>query len=485
MKPSQVFIFFVSVFLVLFAVTLYFPDDGLQIGRNFTLKFFTASDVFGDDTVKYADIEHIIRQEIIIDEDEDSTVIKALVTDTVRANADSLKKNLVKIEYPSGQERLLYPFFRSLKYSNDSGTLVRIMHYGDSQIEGDRITSFLRNRLQGLFGGYGPGLMPSSQIYDFSYAIIQKSSPNWAQFTLFGERDTTVKHKRYGALASFCTITQDQKSDTGNYEAWVSFKQSPYSYKNTRKFSRCRVFYGNSKEPFLNQIYINNTLFDADILPPVDAVQEIKWTFQNPQSDILLKFKGKTSPEIYGISLESRSGVIVDNVPMRGCSGSIFTSINFNQLKSMYNMLGVKLIMLQYGGNVVPHIVDDYSYYENIFYNQIKYLKKACPEAVILVIGLADMSVKEKNHYVTYPNLEKVREAIKTASFRGGAAYWDMYEAMGGRNSMPSWVFADPPLASKDFVHFNPKGALIIAQMLYNAIMFEYNDFNKHENLQQ
>jgi hypothetical protein len=58
---------------------------------------------------------------------------------------------------------------------------------------------------------------------------------------------------------------------------------------------------------------------------------------------------------------------------------------------------------------------------------------------------------------------------------RADAVYWDMFEAMGGRNSMPSWVFADPPLASSDFVHFNVRGSKIIAQMFYNSLIYEYN----------
>ena len=42
---------------------------------------------------------------------------------------------------------------------------------------------------------------------------------------------------------------------------------------------------------------------------------------------------------------------------------------------------------------------------------------------------------------------------------------------------MPSWVFAEPSLASKDFVHFNPRGAKLIANMFYNALLFEYNQY--------
>lgn len=106
-------------------------------------------------------------------------------------------------------------------------------------------------------------------------------------------------------------------------------------------------------------------------------------------------------------------------------------------------------------------------------------IKKIAPDVPVIVIGVADMSVQEGDHYVSYPNIEKVRDALKTASLESGVAYWDLYEAMGGKNSMPSWVFADPPLASSDFVHFNPEGAKIIANMFYNALMFEYNRYMK------
>jgi uncharacterized protein YehS (DUF1456 family) len=42
--------------------------------------------------------------------------------------------------------------------------VVRIIHYGDSQIEGDRIISFLRNKIQNKFGE-AAGLVPARQVY--------------------------------------------------------------------------------------------------------------------------------------------------------------------------------------------------------------------------------------------------------------------------------------------------------------------------------
>ena len=85
--------------------------------------------------------------------------------------------------------------------------------------------------------------------------------------------------------------------------------------------------------------------------------------------------------------------------------------------------------------------------------------------------------------YESYPNIEKIRNAQRNAAFRADCAFWDLYEAMGGKNSMPSWVFAKPvALANKDFTHFTAKGASIVSEMLYKALLTEYNRFNEYYN---
>ena len=490
MKPIHILLFLISVFLILFAVALYFPETGVNLGNKLKLNFITSDDIFRSDTVQYADISGIIEQnEIISDsiisalasEENDSSVM--LVYDTIRANADSLKKTITRIEFARKDTNILSGVFESLREIKDSGGIVRIMHYGDSQIEGDRMTSLIRNRLQKRFGGYGVGLVPVSQLYDFSFSILQETSENWYRYVQYGNRDTTIQHSRYGPLASFCTFSPQPKksekaNDTTTITAWVSFRESPYSYQNTKAFSQCRIFYGYNNEPFLNEVYLDGQLYDADIISPTKKLNVIKWKFDSPQNNLKLVFKGRTSPEVYGIALDPISGVVVDNIAMRGCPGVYYSTADKANLKAMFKKLNVKLFLLQFGGNVVPNIVDDYGYYERWFYRQLISIKEVCPGAAIIVIGLSDMSVKEKGRYVTYPNLEKVRNALKKAAFRADAGYWDMYKAMGGYNSMPSWVFANPPLAVKDFVHFNPRGAAIVSQMFYNAFIYEYDRYD-------
>ena len=489
MKPIKILLFFLSVFLLLLAVVLYFPEKGIKISENFKLKFFTSEDIFSKKRVKYADISDIINKNKLLTDSMISELVENPAnnntekSDTIRANADSLIKSICKIEYPDDDPEVLLSIFKALKDLQNSNKLIRIMHYGDSQIEGDRMTSLIRNKLQNKFGGSGIGLVPASQLYDYRFSMIQESSDSWYRYTVYGERDTTISHNRYGVLGSFCRFspydTDNLENDTTNYQALISFEKSRYSYSNTRQFTQCQIFYGYNDAPFIYEIYQNDILTDADIIEPSRKLNFLKWIFEEPQSSITLKFKGNYSPEFYGIALDNAYGVAVDNVAMRGCSGTIFTKIDRDLLQEMYKLLNVKLIMLQFGGNVVPYIAENTKHYEKWFYSQLRRIKQVCPGVSIIVIGVADMSVKEKDKYVTYPNLDKVRKALKDATFKGGAAYWDMYKAMGGKNSMPSWVFAHPPLASKDFVHFNPRGAKIIAQMFYNSFIYEYNKFEK------
>jgi len=206
----------------------------------------------------------------------------------------------------------------------------------------------------------------------------------------------------------------------------------------------------------------------------------VKWQVDSPEK-LLLKFSGNDSPEIYGVSLDDTIGVAMDNVPGRGSAGLMFGKLNEAHLKQMYDKMNVRLIIMQFGGNVTPYITSNYDYYERMFSAQLQILRRVKPDASIIVIGPADMSRKVRGEYVSYPNIPDLIGSLKKAAFSNGAAFWDMYEAMGGENSMPKWVYAAPPLAGKDFIHFTRRGAEIVAKMFYNSLMLEYNEYaDKH-----
>jgi hypothetical protein len=92
------------------------------------------------------------------------------------------------------------------------------------------------------------------------------------------------------------------------------------------------------------------------------------------------------------------------------------------------------------------------------------------------------MSLRENGKYITYPGLEAIRDALRNAALESGFGFWDLYEAMGGKNSMPSFVNANPALASPDYIHFNNLGINLVAEMFYNALMVEYSEFETQKS---
>ena len=306
----------------------------------------------------------------------------------------------------------------------------------------------------------------------------------------FGKRDSTVVHNRYGVLASFgkfspfsIEIEADSiaQLDTDDekivYNEWLMFEHSPYSYRNVKRYLQCRMFYGYNKYPIKFKLLEGETKIDERVLAPSENLQVQKWDFEKTPASLRLEFEGQDSPEIYALALDGKSGVAVDNIPLRGSTGTVFTNSNTAMLSAIYQNLNAKLLILQFGGNAAPGMKENYDFYQRSFYNQLSKLKRIIPGVSIIVVGLADMSQKDKDQYVSLPNVTLIRDALKNAAFKADCAFWDTFEAMGGENSMPSWVFADPPLAEKDFTHFTVKGSQIIAQMFYKALMLEYNDY--------
>ncbi|MFN3316321.1 MAG: hypothetical protein ACK40K_05880, partial [Raineya sp.] len=169
-----------------------------------------------------------------------------------------------------------------------------------------------------------------------------------------------------------------------------------------------------------------------------------------------------------------QKGITVDNIPIRGSAGLEFRKMNPTDLRKQAKDLNVKLVILQFGVNVTMN-TKDYSFYENKLVEEILFLKKNIPNVSFLLIGTSDRSYKTPKGYASYPAIELLRDTQKRIAAQTGCAFWDLYEAMGGKNSMPIWVAED--LAAKDFIHFKPKGAELVGNMLSEAILQEYNKF--------
>jgi len=485
MSPKKTISFILGVFALLALSMSLTPFDGIQV-REFTFHMPTFGEMFIPSQEKYADVSDIIDHDFdldsLIDLEMDSIMLAPSEEKVRKASYDSLVRSIHKIEITDEGRRNLARFFNKLKVDSTA----RIMHYGDSQIEGDRMTSYIRNKLQIKFGGSGVGLRPAVQPYDYIFSAVQTNSDNWKRYPIYGKVDSLVEHNRYGVMGAFsryAPLTSDTIAfkDSVVYESELSISKSNVSYELTREYKRLRLFYGNSKRPVEFYVLAKEDTVYTGIMRQDLNYGMISCKLPDSTSQVTIKFSGWDSPDIYGIELSQSTGITVDNIALRGSSGLIFTKADFEHSAKMYNDLNPGLFILQFGGNVMPYIqnqtaIDNYGQW---FANQIIRIKELYPDAAVLVIGPSDMSTKKKDKFVTYENLPGVVDALKEAALSAGCGYWDMYQAMGGHNSMPGWVNAEPELARPDYIHFSARGARLIANMFYNALLLEYNNYLK------
>lgn len=477
MKPVKTVSFLLGTFLLLATAIWITPANGIKLGE-FTFHMPSFQEMFAEPETKYADVSKIIENQFSIDS------VFLGKTDSVAAipaaNYDSLAAKIHRIELNDSAKLNLFRFFERL----EKDSLVRIMHYGDSQIEGDRMTAFIRYKLQNRFGGTGPGLRPALQPYDFVLSAVQQNSGNWKRYPLYGKIDSTIDHNNYGVMAAFSRFAPPANDsvplgDSTFYEASLSIEKASVAFAPVRVYQHFRMFYGNLKRPVEMDMMVGDSVFLSETLKTHIDFDVVEAELPDTTSHIELVFRGYDSPDIYGIELASQSGIIVDNIASRGSSGLFFTRKNAEHSKKVYQKLNPDLFILQFGGNTVPYITDQEAIvnYGRWFGAQIRWLKRICPGAAILVIGPSDMSTKVKEHYVTYEHLPYLVEVLKETALAEGCGFWDMFDAMGGINSMPSWVNANPELARPDYVHFSLRGARLVANMIYNALIFEYTNY--------
>lgn len=471
MKPQRILAFLLALGAIALGMALLFPKDGIIVGDNIRLVFHIDALSGNADSVNQQRIDSIINEHIEIE--TDSTTVDTPVADTLPAERiDTVvakpepvqtKKTKARqpIEFADSDTEHFKALSKILKNSNSRQ--IRILHYGDSQIEGDRITGYLRNLLQRKYGGSGPGLMPAMPPVAQSSAINHSASNNWKVYSIYSKKDTSIHHNKFGIMGSLAQFAPTS--------AWIEFSPSGQAYKSVQNFTQCNVFYGNNIESFTVKGFVDNQLKWFEEFDPTTDTKRFQWNFEQAPKHFRIEIESEKSLDLYAITLDSPTGVIVDNLPFRGSKGTEFVKLDLAQMKQMGHYLPVSLIIYEFGVNAVANNSKNYKYYEQNLRKQLQYLKKVWPKASILVIGVSDMSEKGANGYTTRQSVAKVIEAQRNASFAEGCAFWNLYEAMGGYNSMPVWV--SNHLAQKDYTHFNREGGHRVAQMLYDALIEE------------
>ena len=353
-------------------------------------------------------------------------------TDTISENtvATQAKQTpvtvpLVKVDSTTDSRIFLATFYMSLRESH--GHKVRVVHYGDSQIEEDRMTQQIRKALQSRYGGAGVGLVPLVQTIP-SRAVHQ-------EIHMGGKKVTAQQGPRR------------------------------YMVHGPKRIQRSDGLYG----PMGQMAVMNDSLVKGSeelmiVVEPLDDGPRYSRMNVFADSAILYSIVGDTvrlwgRGNVYGISQETDTGVIVDNIPMRGCLGLVFNKIDSAQLRNFYQSENVSLIIMQFGGNAIPFNETPSTVAAIVkgLRRQVRYLRECAPEADILFIGPSDMLTLRDGTEQTYPMVPYMDRLLRKMALEENIAYFSLYKWMGGSGSMAHWK--EIGLAGADGIHFTRIGA--------------------------
>ncbi len=462
MKAKQVLFFLLGVFAMLGLLWLVTPAEGVPLGP-LNLRFASFERMAQEAGEKKVDVDSVLNA----------------VEGRFRMEEDTLSyyrkffyENPDRIFLPEDD----YHFFDTLflRMENAGDRPVRIVHYGDSQIEMDRISQDLRQELQERFGGGGTGLFPAVSNVP-SASIYKSASGGFAQYTMYGDSTTQrAGHNRYGMLAQVVKLS-------GGGTISLRGTKNKLAREGVKTFESVSVLYGRGESLEVKAV--------SDTLKPVPVVENgengtlVTWNFGRPVRKATLSFRG--SAEIYAVGADGAGGVAVDNIPLRGSSGTIFSRISKPLMEDCFTLTDTRLIILQFGGNMMPMVrsTKTIEQYQEQIQKQLAYFHEVAPQAKILFIGPSDMGKSVNGRIVTWPHLPEMVDSLKATVLRNDAAYWDLYRMMGGENSMVQWVKHRPAYAGPDYIHFTPAGARRVGEALSRSFLTYYDFYRLRKTL--
>lgn len=462
MKQTATLKFFSIVVACLALLCVVFPSDGIALG-GVTLRFPSLHNVLVREKQKSIDDLIVKRPE------RDLSGLR----DTLQDCYNVLFTGQTRFWLPGDKVDCFDSFFARAEKAVDKGEIVRVMHYGDSQIEMDRITCRLRERLQQQFGGGGPGMLPLRQPVP-TITFNQSASGTLKGQSTWGDSSFTRRGSNFGPMLRSWHLA-------GSSTMSLSASKGRYASQLAGNFSTIRVLFNNRPGPLTVSFHdrIGGASFSET--ESGGGIRMISWQMDSATSSASLTLTGNA--DIYGVMVDNGPGVAVDNIGMRSTSGHQFKMVPLDQLATSYRMVDVSLIIMQFGGNSVPYLKSEkvIDAYCKRLGEQIDHVHEACPNAVVLFVGPSDMSTTVRGQLATYPMLPTVVEKLHQMANEHGAAYWSIYDAMGGYNSMLVWH--KEGYAGNDYVHFTHKGANLMGDYLSDAILKLYQLYSIRQKL--
>lgn len=359
-------------------------------------------------------------------------------------------------------EPLLQKLYRLRKYGDVEIQKIRIIHIGDSHLQAGYLNGTVMRHFHADFGNAGRGLVVplklSATNEPIDYDVV--SDIQWNAAKCLSARP------RYPVGIGGVSIVP--RDTVFHLEI-----QIPLNEATQYSFNQVDVYH----------------LPGAAILQPRSAgirLADSVWPFltryrlARPMNKLV--FEGHTQQRdscvYYGFCLENgHNGVLYHTI---GINGAQYTHYrNVYQFTEQIESLQPDLIIFSLGTNEAFRGAFNEAYIRKEMDAVVLEVKRTNPDAVILLTTPAECQWKKKHQgkivYEPNPNIEPIAGIIMKYAREHGFACWDLFGMSGGKGSSEHWIEGN--YLSRDRIHFGVSGYRLQGDLLYDALMKEYNRY--------
>lgn len=349
---------------------------------------------------------------------------------------------------------------------------INIMHIGGSHVQADMYTHYIRQNLDSLNGCLHP-----ARGFIFPYAIARTNNPLNYRVKYGGTWISARNAIRQFYPTQGASGINVRTADT---TAWFDIDlntDSTQRYYTTHLRIFGRSIDGRTK-PYM--LLPDSTIVEASESDSATYLFNLSET--TSRFGIRFHFTYDTaqnlSPDTFVITGmyadNDEPGIVYNSIGVNGASvPSFLNCANFERDLGYYPP---DLVIFGIGINdaTSSHFSDSLLY--NNYLHLIDRIQKVAPKAAFIFITNNDSFMRIRRKYYVNKNGEVARTAFYRLASHYKGAVWDLFEIMGGLNSMQEWQRVH--LARRDKVHFTRDGYLYVGRLFTDAFLNFYYDYD-------
>lgn len=369
------------------------------------------------------------------------------------------------LQFPAKHNRFEALYRKIEHIRRGSKGMVNILHVGGSHVQ----AGVLSHRLRYNFSQIMPE-RPKSRGLMFPFKSIRTNAPTDYEFTASGSWKSarcleSSPSYTLGLSGAVAVATSEECSlDLSVDEAYA--------------FQRLKVLgeaIGGEVSPLI-------VTAEADTLHPEKAGKDYLFAFSKPANECTIVFEGlkrdSTSFALHGVWPE-HDGV---GITYTGCGINGAAVPSWLRCESFTEELGrlcpPDLVIFGIGINDanVPASKFSAEVFKANYRELINNILSVNPNTAFLFITNNDCWLRVgRRRHVFNDNGNVVEQAMTELAQEFNGAVFNQFQVMGGLGSSSEWVAAG--LMNRDHVHFLSSGYRLMADLLYNAFVQDYNDY--------